>query len=157
MKAKGDVQVIAHLNQILANELVAINQYFMHAKILNHRGLTKLGALQYAESIDEMKHAEMLMDRILFLGGIPNLQSLGKLTIGETTEQMIKADLDLENRAIPDLKEAIAHAEKAHDFGSRDLLAKILVEEEAHVEWLQKQLTLIEMVGIDGYQQHQMG
>jgi bacterioferritin len=155
-KAKGDVQVIAYLNQILANELVAINQYFLHAKIMNDRGLDKLGAHQYAESIDEMKHAEMLVDRILFLGGLPNLQSLGKLTIGETTEQMLKADLDLENRAIPCLKEAIAYVEKVHDFVSRDLLAKILTEEESHVDWLQKQLLLIETVGIENYHQHQM-
>jgi bacterioferritin len=156
MKSKGDVQVIAHLNQILANELVAINQYFLHAKILKDRGLDKIADYQYKESIDEMKHAEMLVDRILFLGGLPNLQSLGKINIGETTEQMFQADLDLENHAIPCLREAMAYCEKVQDYVSRDLLGHILTEEESHVDWLERQFTLIASVGIENYHQHQM-
>lgn len=153
---KGDPKVIAHLNTILGNELIAINQYFLHAKMYKNWGLKALAKHEYHESIDEMKHADVLVDRILFLDGIPNLQDLGKLWVGETTEEMLQCDLKLENKAIPDLKEAIAYCESVRDYGSRDILQSILESEEEHVDWLETQLSLINQVGLQNYLQTQM-
>lgn len=150
---KGDAQAIRHLNILLGNELVAINQYFLHARMLQDWGLDKLGKHEYEESIDEMKHADKLVERILFLEGLPNLQSLGKLYIGEHTREMLECDLKLELQAIPDLKEGIVYAESIRDFVSRELLVYILESEEEHVDWLETQLKLIDSVGLENYQQ----
>lgn len=154
---KGDKTVIKHLNKILKNELTAINQYFLHARMLDDWGLTKLGKYEYEESIDEMKHADDLVKRILFLEGLPNLQSLGRLRVGESVEEILKGDLALENEAIPDLREAIAYCEEVRDYVTRDMLESILDSEEEHVDHLETQLELIERVGIQNYQQSQMG
>lgn len=154
---KGDPKVIKHLNKALANELIAINQYFLHSRMFKDWGFKKLAEKEYHESIDEMKHADWLIERILFLEGIPNLQHLGKLLIGENTEEMLKCDLKLENKAIPDLRDAIAYCETVHDYGSRELLEKILESEEEHVDWLETQLSLIDKVGLNNYLQSQMG
>ena len=148
---KGDAKVIEYLNKALANELVAINQYFLHAKMYKDWGLDALGDYEYHESIDEMKHADQLTERILFLEGIPNLQELGKLYIGEHTQEMLECDLKLENQGIPLLREAIAYCTDVKDFVSRDLLSQILDNEEEHVDWLETQLTLIKKVGIENY------
>ncbi|AQZ95215.1 bacterioferritin [Halopseudomonas phragmitis] len=153
---KGDKKVIQHLNTILGNELVAINQYFLHARMLQDWGLDKLGDHEYHESIDEMKHADMLIKRILFLEGLPNLQDLGKLLIGENTREILECDLKLEMKGIPDLKAAIAYCESVGDYGSRDLCEQILNSEEEHVDWLETQLGLINAVGLENYQQSQM-
>ncbi|PAU86479.1 bacterioferritin [Pseudomonas sp. WN033] len=153
---KGDKKVIQHLNTILGNELVAINQYFLHARMLQDWGLDKLGDHEYHESIDEMKHADMLTKRILFLEGLPNLQDLGKLLIGENTREILECDLKLEMKGIPDLKAAIAYCESVGDYGSRDLCEQILNSEEEHVDWLETQLGLIDAVGLENYQQSQM-
>lgn len=153
---KGDPQVLAHLNKALGNELIAINQYFLHARMFKDWGLKALGDHEYHESIDEMKHADQLVERILFLEGIPNMQDLGKLMIGENTEEMLKCDLALEMKAIPDLRDGIAYCESVRDYVSRDLLQSILDSEEEHVDWLETQLSLIEKVGIQNYQQSQM-
>ncbi len=153
---KGDKQVIAHLNKILGNELIAINQYFLHAKMFKDWGLNELAEYTRHESIDEMKHADKLIDRILFLEGLPNLQDLGKLNIGEDTQEMLKCDLDLEMRAIPDLRVAIDYCDSVKDFVSRELLEDILESEEEHVDWLETQLSLIEKVGIQNYLQSKM-
>jgi bacterioferritin len=153
---KGDKQVIAHLNKILGNELVAINQYFLHAKMFKDWGLNELADYTRHESIDEMKHADKLIDRILFLEGLPNLQDLGKLNIGEDTQEMLKCDLDLELRAIPDLRVAVDYCESVKDFVTRELLEDILESEEEHVDWLETQLSLIEKVGIQNYLQSKM-
>ena len=150
---KGDKQVIQHLNKILANELIAINQYFLHARMYEDWGLEKLGKHEYKESIDEMKHADKLVKRILFLEGLPNLQELGKLLIGENTKEMLECDLALENKAIPDLRAAIAYCESVGDYASRELLEDILESEEEHVDWLETQLGLIEKVGLENYLQ----
>ena len=153
---KSDSTVIKHLNKALANELIAINQYFLHSRMYKDWGLNKLGDKEYEESIDEMKHADQLIERILFLEGLPNLQNLGKLLIGENTREMLECDLKLEMIACPDLKEGIAYCESVGDFVSRDLLAAILSSEEEHIDWLETQLDLINRVGLENYQQSMM-
>ncbi len=153
---KGDPNIIAHLNKVLYNELVAINQYFLHSRMLNDWGLKKLGHKEYHESIDEMKHADRLIERILFLEGLPNLQDLGRLRIGEDTEEILQCDLALEMDAIPDLRDGIEFCESVRDFVSRDLLQGILDSEEEHVDWLETQLDLIERIGLENYQQSQI-
>lgn len=154
---QGDKQVIAHLNKILRNELTAINQYFLHSRMLKDWGLHRLGDYEYEESIDEMKHADRLIERILFLQGLPNLQDLGKLLIGQDVKEILECDLKLEEMAIPDLREAIAHCESVRDYVSREILEDILESEEEHVDWLETNLALIDRVGIENYQQSQMG
>jgi len=153
---RGDPAVIDHLNAVLKNELTAINQYFLHARMLRHWGVTKLGAHEYDESIDEMKHADMVIERTLFLGGIPRLV-LDKLLIGETVQQVLECDLRLEQQAMPRLREAIAHGENVRDFVSRDLFATILKAEEGHVDFLETQLELIGRIGVENYIQLQSG
>jgi bacterioferritin len=152
---KGDAKVIECLNEALKNELTAINQYFLHAKMLKNWGITKLADFEYHESIDEMKHADKLAERILFLEGLPNFQLLGRLKIGETVEEILKADLALENEAVPQLKEAIAHCETVRDYVSRDLFAHILENEEEHVDMLEMQFEMIERMGLQNYIQLQ--
>ena len=152
---KGDKQVIEHLNRILKNELTAINQYFLHSKIYKDWGIAKLAEKEYEESIDEMKHADELIERILFLEGLPNLQSLGKLRIGENVNEMLQCDLDLEIDAISDLQNAVAYADEIRDYVSRELFNSILASEEGHVDWLETQLTSIEKMGVENFIQHQ--
>ena len=150
---KSDATVLKHLNRALGNELVAINQYFLHSRMFQDWGLNKLADKEYEESIDEMKHADQLMQKILFLEGLPNLQSLGKLFIGENSREMLECDLQLEMIACPDLRAGIAYCESVQDYATRDLLNSILVSEEEHVDWLESQLGLIDRVGIENYQQ----
>lgn len=153
---KGDAKVIEYLNKVLANELIAINQYFLHARMYKDWGMKNLADHEYHESIDEMKHADQLVERILFLEGMPNLQDLGALRIGENTKEMLECDLALELDAIPDLRDAIQQAEQVRDFVSRDLFNDILESEEEHVDWLETQLGLIDKMGIENYVQAQV-
>ena len=152
---QGDPVTISFLNKVLKNELTAINQYFLHSRMLADWGLSEFAKKEYEESIDEMKHADRLIKRVLFLGGLPNLQDLGKLMIGEDVLELIKCDLSLEMMALPDLKLAIAHCETVKDFISRELFTKILESEEEHIDWLQTQLRLIEQMGIENFVQLQ--
>jgi bacterioferritin len=148
---KADPKVIEHLNTQLTNELTAINQYFLHARILRHWGVTKLGAHEYKESIEEMRHADWLIERILFLGGLPNLQRLNQVLVGQTVEEILRSDMAIEEKATGDLREGIAYAESVRDFVSRDLLLKILENEEEHVDFLDRQFDLIKLIGIERY------
>ncbi|BBD97469.1 bacterioferritin [Sphingobium amiense] len=152
---KGDAKVIEYLNEVLKNELTAINQYFLHYRMLNHWGIEKLAKFEYEESIDEMKHADKVAERILFLDGLPNFQLLGRLKIGETVEEILKADLELEYEALPVLRDAIAYSESVRDFVSRDLFQYILESEEEHVDTLETQFEMIERMGIQNYIQLQ--
>ena len=153
---KGDTTVIEHLNKVLKNELTAINQYFLHSKMLKDWGLHKLGDYEHGESVDEMKHADQLIERILFLEGLPNLQKLGTLRIGEDVPEILRCDLDMELDAIPDLRAGIAYCEAHKDYVTRDLFDSILVSEEEHVDWLETQLGLVEKMGVEIYLQSQM-
>ena len=148
---KGDAKVIDFLNEALKNELTAINQYWLHYRLLDNWGVKRLATFEREESIDEMKHADKLADRILFLEGLPNFQLLGRLRVGETVEEILKADLALEEEAIPLLKEAIAHSESVRDFVSRDLFSEILESEEHHVDELEKQFEMIARMGLENY------
>ena len=152
---KGDKKVIELLNSHLKNELTAINQYFLHAKILKNWGMEKLASYEHKESIDEMKHADKIIERILFLEGLPNLQDLGRLRIGETVEEILKSDLALELDVLPLLKSAVAHCEAVGDYVSRHLFAEILASEEGHVDFLETQIGLIERMGLQNYVQLQ--
>jgi len=153
---KGDKKTIEYLNKVLGNELRAINQYFLHAKMYKDWGLKDIADKEYHESIDEMKHADTVTERILFLEGLPNLQDLGKFYVGENTQEMLECDLKLEMEAIPLLREAIAHADSVKDYVSRDIFNDILESEEDHVDWLETQLGLIDKVGLQNYLQAQM-
>ncbi|MEO6091674.1 MAG: bacterioferritin [Novosphingobium sp.] len=152
---QGDVQVIDFLNKALLNELTAINQYWLHYRLLDHWGVKKLAVYERGESIDEMKHADLLAERILFLDGLPNFQALGRLRIGESVEEALKSDLALELEALPLLKEAIAHSEAVRDYVSRDLFEKILASEEEHVDFLERQFDQIRQMGLQNYIQLQ--
>jgi bacterioferritin len=152
---KGEKKVIEHLNTVLSNELTAINQYFLHSKMFKNWGLEKLAAHEYKESIDEMKHADRLLDRILFLEGKP-IMLMKKLLVGDSTATILECDLKLELAGHPDLKEAIVHCEKVGDFVSRELFEAILESEEEHIDWLETQLELIGKVGLENYQQSNM-
>jgi bacterioferritin len=151
----GDPVTISFLNKVLKNELTAINQYFLHSRMLSDWGLSHLAHKEYEESIDEMKHADKLIKRVLFLGGLPNLQDLGKLMIGENVPEVLKCDLSLEMMGLPDLKMAIGHCETVKDYISRELFTDILESEEEHIDWLQTQMRLIEQMGIENYVQLQ--
>ena len=152
---KGDAKVIDFLNEALKNELTAVNQYWLHYRMLDNWGVSRLAHFERYESIDEMKHADKLSERILFLDGLPNFQMLGRLRIGETVEEILKADLELEYEALPLLKDAIAHCESVRDYVSRDLFAAILESEEEHVDMLEKQFDLIARMGMENYVQLQ--
>lgn len=153
---KGDAKVIEFLNKVLYNELTAINQYFLHARMYKNWGYQELAEHEYKESIDEMKHADRLIERILFLEGLPNLQHLGKLRIGENALECIQCDLDLELAAVQDLRAAIAHSEGVADYVSRDLFRYILSAEEDHIDWLETQLSLVKDIGAERYLQSKM-
>ena len=154
---KGEAKVIEHLNRALLNELTAINQYFLHARMLKNWGFKELAEHEYHESIDEMKHADRLIERILFLEGLPNLQQLGKLLIGESPLEVFECDLKLERAAVPDLRAAVAHCEQVGDYVSRELFESILASEEEHIDWIETQLGLIERLGIGPYLQTKIG
>lgn len=151
-----DPKIIEFLNRILKNELTAINQYFLHSKILKNFGYEKLAQKEYEESIDEMKHADILADRILYLGGFPNFQDLGKLMVGEDAKEMLESDLKMEINAIKDLQEATHYAEETKDYGTVELLSEILVSEEQHYLWLKQQLNVIEDIGVANFLQSQV-
>lgn len=153
---QGDKQVIQYLNKALRQELTAINQYFLHARMYRNWGLAQLADHEYHESIDEMKHADQLVQRILLLDGLPNLQDLGTLRVGENTREILEADLALELDAVPVLREAITCCESVHDFVSRELFTSILEDEEQHIDWLETQLGLIEQIGLENYLQSKM-
>jgi len=150
---QGDKKVIEHLNLVLRNELTAINQYFLHSRMLHDWGVKQLGDKAYSESIEEMEHADELIKRILFLEGLPGMQELGRLRIGEDVKETLECDLALELEAIPDLRNAVAHAESVRDYVSRDLFQKILDDEEEHVDWLETQMVQIEKMGLQNYVQ----
>ena len=152
---KGDEQVIQHLNETLKNELTAVNQYWLHYRMLDNWGVARLAEFERHESIDEMKHADRLSERILFLEGLPNFQMLGRLRVGENVEEILRSDLELEREAVTQLKDAIAHAESVRDYVSRDLFADILETEEEHVDMLEKQFDMIEQMGLQNYIQLQ--
>ena len=153
---KGDPKIIEFLNQALKNELTAINQYFLHSRMLRDWGVSELAKKEHDESIEEMHHADWLIERILFLEGLPNLQDLGTLRIGENTREILEADLALELEAVPVLREAIAHSESVRDYVSRELFEDILESEEEHIDWIETQLELIGKVGIENYLQSKM-
>ena len=153
---KGDAKIISHLNKLLGNELVAINQYFLHARMFKNWGLMRLNDIEYHESIDEMKHADQYIERILFLEGLPNLQDLGKLRIGEDVEEILRSDLTLELEGARDLREAIAYADQVHDYVSRDMMIVILEDEEHHIDFLETELELIGKIGVPNYLQSQI-
>ena len=151
---QGSAAIIEHLNRVLKNELTAINQYFLHSRMLKNWGIAGLASREYDESVDEMRHADALIERILFLEGLPNLQDIGKLLIGETAREILECDLRLEHAAIPAVREAIAACEAEADYITRELLEKILEGEEEHVDWLETQLGLIERMGPENFTQH---
>lgn len=153
---KTDAKVIDYLNKILKNELTAISQYFLHARMYQNWGLNELNEREYRESIDEMKHADRLIDRILFLEGLPNLQDIGKLLIGENVKEMLRSDLKLEMDSTPLVREAIAYCESCRDYVSRELLEAILTGEEEHIDWLETQLALIDTIGLQNYLQSKL-
>jgi len=154
---QGDPKIVHHLNLVLRNELTAINQYFLHSRQLKHWGTTKLGEFEYRESLAEMQHADSLIERVLFLEGLPNLQDLGKLLIGENVKEVLDCDLALEKQALGDLRDAIAYAETVRDYVSRDLFEGILKDEEKHVDFVEMQLDLIGRMGLENYVQLQSG
>ena len=153
---KGDARVIEYLNKVLGNELVAINQYFLHARMYKDWGLKELGEHEYHESIDEMKHADLLIERILFLEGRPNMQGMGKLLVGENTKEMLECDLKLEHLAHKDLKDAVEYCESIADYVSRQLFVDIMESEEEHIDWLETQLSLVDKLGLQNYLQTAM-
>jgi bacterioferritin len=154
---KTDPKVVDYLNTVLTNELTAINQYFLHARMLEHWGVTKLGKHEYQESVDEMRHADLLIKRILFLEGLPNLQRLNALMIGQTPEEVLRCDLQLEQKALGDLRDAIPYCEQVRDFVSRDLFAQILHGEEEHIDFIETQFDLIERIGTQNWIQLNSG
>ena len=154
---RGDKKTIDWLNKALKAELTAINQYFLHSRMLKDWGVSKLAKKEYEESIEEMNHADTIIERILFLGGLPNLQDLGKLYIGENVEEILQCDMKLEDIAVPMYRDAVTHCEKVRDYGTRDILQAILIEEENHVDFLETQFDLIKQMGIQNYIQLQSG
>lgn len=152
---KGDPTVIEYLNKALTNELTAINQYWLHYRVLHHWGIHKLAEYERHESIDEMKHADVLAERILFLDGLPNFQALHRLKVGETVEEILRADLAVEEEAVPLLREAIAHCESVRDYVSREIFERILESEEEHIDFLETQFDMIERMGLQNYIQLQ--